>query len=498
MTEDIDARWDDAIAWPINNVVSLSIAGAGVTTESGFTENRNGHTCFVRILLVGSVLRNTLREEHTTDGNLLSMTVQDVVRSTLLAIEDLGPPGTKLAIGTAEELLEIGAVWIIQLAPRSRKSKPRRATPFDDFVLTGTCKEWKDIVIRIHYGAKRYEDVHRYDWGKRCDAVSRGISESPQEKKGLIIDEDFQAGYAIINKPPGIPVHGYVYNCVENVAHMYGEALRKRHPNESCAICISVPQRLDNDTSGVLVVATQSSFSSYMGRLLEAKTSTHVKHKQQSDTASCVTKCYKCLVCLKAHHDIDRLRMMKESEDVVTHYLSTRRTLPRVFSEVPLQEDEKGILHVKWLDCHLRITSVGFKDSGEPYVRVRGSKGAENLAKNLWGLSHSIGVAALPFAAVTQVEVELLTGRTHQIRGQLAALGFPLVGDVLYGGGVPAGDDNTCRRRMGLHCSQLSFPNPEACNDEESSTKKDRQRLIPSSKINTFRWDDAWWNEYVK
>lgn len=34
---------------------------------------------------------------------------------------------------------------------------------------------------------------------------------------------------------------------------------------------------------------------------------------------------------------------------------------------------------------------------------------------------------------VAELEVELLTGRTHQIRGQFAALGFPLVGDAQVG-----------------------------------------------------------------
>lgn len=35
----------------------------------------------------------------------------------------------------------------------------------------------------------------------------------------------------------------------------------------------------------------------------------------------------------------------------------------------------------------------------------------------------------------TVLEIELLTGRTHQIRAQLAHIGHPLAGDVKYGGG---------------------------------------------------------------
>ena len=45
------------------------------------------------------------------------------------------------------------------------------------------------------------------------------------------------------------------------------------------------------------------------------------------------------------------------------------------------------------------------------------------------------------------------TGRTHQIRVHMSAIGHPLVGDILYGG------DNSAKRHL-LHCKSLSFTHP--------------------------------------
>src|SRR5699024_6274129 len=33
----------------------------------------------------------------------------------------------------------------------------------------------------------------------------------------------------------------------------------------------------------------------------------------------------------------------------------------------------------------------------------------------------------------TMLEIELITGRTHQIRGHLSAMGYPVIGDRKYG-----------------------------------------------------------------
>lgn len=59
------------------------------------------------------------------------------------------------------------------------------------------------------------------------------------------------------------------------------------------------------------------------------------------------------------------------------------------------------------------------------------------------------------FGDFTLVELELLSGRTHQIRQQLAAAGHPLGGDRRYGGPTPPG-----LKSLFLHCRQLALPDP--------------------------------------
>ncbi len=53
------------------------------------------------------------------------------------------------------------------------------------------------------------------------------------------------------------------------------------------------------------------------------------------------------------------------------------------------------------------------------------------------------------------LRVELETGRTHQIRVHLEAIGHPVVGDPVYGHGPELGLE-----RQFLHASRLAFPHP--------------------------------------
>ncbi|WP_309890787.1 RluA family pseudouridine synthase [Archangium sp.] len=69
------------------------------------------------------------------------------------------------------------------------------------------------------------------------------------------------------------------------------------------------------------------------------------------------------------------------------------------------------------------------------------------------------------FEGAALVEVDLLTGRTHQIRAHLCEAGHPLLGDALYGAGRKAKGKVAEQAqevvgRQALHAWKLSFPHP--------------------------------------
>lgn len=71
------------------------------------------------------------------------------------------------------------------------------------------------------------------------------------------------------------------------------------------------------------------------------------------------------------------------------------------------------------------------------------------------------------------VELTLHTGRTHQIRVHMEHLGYPLLGDKIYGQpdsvfirSLEHGDDEIVRAAVGfprqaLHCASMTFPHPD-------------------------------------
>jgi 23S rRNA pseudouridine1911/1915/1917 synthase len=63
---------------------------------------------------------------------------------------------------------------------------------------------------------------------------------------------------------------------------------------------------------------------------------------------------------------------------------------------------------------------------------------------------------------VTWLEIELKTGRTHQIRIQAASRGHPVLGDAQYGSTIPFGPqyEDERMRAIALHARRLEFRHP--------------------------------------
>ncbi|MDY0072181.1 MAG: RluA family pseudouridine synthase [Thauera sp.] len=97
-----------------------------------------------------------------------------------------------------------------------------------------------------------------------------------------------------------------------------------------------------------------------------------------------------------------------------------------------------------------------------PLLKYLNSAGERRVCVNAEGKpAHSIVRRVGRWAEFSLLEVELKTGRTHQIRVHLSHLGFPLCGDDKYGD-FPLNKrlDGEGLKRMFLHAAELRFRHP--------------------------------------
>jgi RluA family pseudouridine synthase len=99
--------------------------------------------------------------------------------------------------------------------------------------------------------------------------------------------------------------------------------------------------------------------------------------------------------------------------------------------DLPLRRDEQG------REAYMRVCTADHPD-------------AETARSGYRTLASANGAALM--------ELDPETGRMHQLRVHLAALGRPIAGDVRYGGALVVGGEAVSR--LMLHARALSFPHP--------------------------------------
>jgi 23S rRNA pseudouridine1911/1915/1917 synthase len=147
-----------------------------------------------------------------------------------------------------------------------------------------------------------------------------------------------------------------------------------------------------------------------------------------------------------------------------------------------LDKDTSGVMVVARTQEALRILSSQFKDRivKKRYLAlvsgvIKKSSGTVEAGlgrhvrerKKISVLTHKPREAVTlykvkeRFKNNTLVEVEIKTGRTHQIRVHLAYIGHPVLGDKTYGGAKAAKPAGSVIERQMLHAESLSLLHPE-------------------------------------
>jgi 23S rRNA pseudouridine1911/1915/1917 synthase len=123
-----------------------------------------------------------------------------------------------------------------------------------------------------------------------------------------------------------------------------------------------------------------------------------------------------------------------------------------------LQEGRIVRTYQAWLEGRLekpaRWEHLLLKDPVKNTVRV-----VKTHPKGQKAVLRAIPIQGARFKSLqlTLAEIELETGRSHQIRVQSAYEGYPLLGDVKYGSGSA---DSRQFGRPALHSHRLKFPHP--------------------------------------
>jgi tRNA pseudouridine32 synthase/23S rRNA pseudouridine746 synthase len=164
---------------------------------------------------------------------------------------------------------------------------------------------------------------------------------------------------------------------------------------------------------------------------------------------------------------VHRLDMATSGLMVFSRGVAMQRELSRLFREREVTkryvalvagalENEVGEIDLPLMvDWPNRPRSMVDHEFGKPSLTRYRLLGVESLSSRA-EIGASFDTAAPTQdernLAVSRVELEPITGRTHQLRLHLASIGHPIIGDTLYDGRIA--------ERLMLHATRLAFDHP--------------------------------------
>jgi 23S rRNA pseudouridine1911/1915/1917 synthase len=135
---------------------------------------------------------------------------------------------------------------------------------------------------------------------------------------------------------------------------------------------------------------------------------------------------------------------------------TAHRALVEQFQDRAVEKTYVALLHGKMRERAGRIELPVARDLRRP-TRMTTRRREGRAARTDWR-------AKLFLGAFTLIEADLYTGRTHQLRVHFSSLGFPVVGDTLYGAPRVETVHSTPFPELGrnfLHAARIAFTHPQ-------------------------------------
>jgi len=245
------------------------------------------------------------------------------------------------------------------------------------------------------------------------------LDEAPDIKIPVILEKE---DYLIINKPKWVLSHpktvreihepsvvGFLYHTYKNLPTIWN------------FIRAGLLHRLDKNTDGLMIIAKTEKGLEHFKKLFQAKSeSKHIDEKEQTE----LKKFYRATAHLT---------------DEWKKFIDWIHEFPFTIQEVVIAKLPHTISKI-WITKILAISSP-------EGTRNEGLGKSENI---------KISSQAPSPSSLVKISLEILTGRTHQIRYHLSHHGLPIIGDYLYG-------DPKETQPMQLTAYKLIFRDP---NDE--------------------------------